>query len=304
MNTALNKKKSIKSNQQAIKSAETVALFRAIGACDKDAQNPDYLAKEILSKKTRMIYWSARLTLKSSKRLLERGIPGGYWYFQARTRYIDDALEKALRDGCEQIVILGAGYDTRSYRFHKELSGARIFEVDFPGTQINKKDKLRKLFGSLPKQVIYVPVDFNSQALEDVLPASGYDSNKKTFFIWEGVSMYLPEASVNHVLDFVTKNAPLGSSIVFDYALRSFIEGDYSTYGSELLAKRWEKVGEPGLFGIEDGATELFLRERGFNVLSDVGPEELESAYTTGNDGKQKGCVFGCLRISWASLND
>ncbi len=116
-----------------------------------------------------------------------------------------------------------------------------------------------------------MPIDFNSQSIKDVLFAEGYDPNKKTFFIWEGVTYYLPEDSVNAILEFVAKNSPSNSSIVFDYVLRSFIEGDYSTYGSKKLADGWKKMGEPGLFGIEDAKISSNKCKKGLNVISDLG---------------------------------
>ncbi len=83
----------------------------------------------------------------------------------------------------------------------------------------------------------------------------------------------------------------------------AIIEGDYSTYGSQLLAEEWEKIREPGLFGIEDGETKRFLIERGFNIISDLGPVELEHKYTTGADEIKKGRIWGCLRIVYASIH-
>ena len=87
--------------------------------------------------------------------------------------------------------------------------------------------------------------------------------------------------SFDAVLEFVAKNSLPNSSIAFDYAIRSFIEGDYSTYGAKKLADTWEKMGEPGLSGIEDGATDRFLRERGLSIISDFGPDKLEQIFAT-----------------------
>ncbi len=175
-------------SNKAIKSARIVATARALGFYDKDAQNPDYMAKYFLSLKFKIFLWYLRSVQKIiGSGFLERPAPGFYWYFQVRTKHIDSILMKSINAGIEQFVILGAGYDSRPYRFKEKLTGIRIFEVDFPGTLSSKKQQLIKLYGSLPEHVTYVPIDFNSQLIKDVLLEKGYDSNKKTFFIDDGM---------------------------------------------------------------------------------------------------------------------
>jgi methyltransferase (TIGR00027 family) len=291
-----------KKKNKAVRSAAIVTAVRALGFYDKNAQNPDYMAILFLSRKFKIMVWFLRIAQKIGKGFLERSAPGFYWYFQVRTKHLDAILEKAITTGIEQLVILGAGYDSRPYRFEEKLDGIRVFEVDFPGTLSSKKQKLLKLYRSLPKHVKYIPIDFNSQSIKDVLFESGYEADKKTFFIWEGVSYYLPTKSFDAVLEFVAKNSLPGSSIAFDYAIRSFIEGDYSTYGAKKLADTWEKMGEPGLSGIEDGATDRFLRQRGLSVISDFGPDKLEQIFATSKNGEQIGRIWGCMRIVYASV--
>lgn len=162
--------------------------------------------------------------------------------------------------------------------------------------------KLVELYGSLPKHVTYIPLDFNSQSIKDVMLESGYKPDKRTFFIWEGVSYYLPNNSFDAVLEFVANNSASTSLITFDYAIRSFIEGDYSTYGSKKLADTWEKMGEPGLSGIRDGSTDRFLNERGLSIISDLGPEELEQIHATNEGGRVPGHIWGCMRIVYATV--
>jgi methyltransferase (TIGR00027 family) len=287
---------------KAKRSAAIVTAVRALGFYDKDAQNPDSMAIFFLSRKFKIMVWFLRIVQIIGKGFLERSAPGFYWYFQVRTKHLDAILEKAINTGIEQLVILGAGYDSRPYRFREMLNGIRIFEVDLPGTLSFKKQKLLKLYSSLPKHVTYIPIDFNSQSIKDVLFKGGYEADKKTLFIWEGVSYYLTNDSFDAVLEFVAKNSLPDSSIAFDYAIRSFIEGDYSTYGAKKLAETWEKMGEPGLSGIENGATDSFLRERGLSIISDIGSDELERIFATNKDGEQIGRIWGCMRIAHASV--
>ena len=291
-----------KKKNRAVRSATIVTAVRALGFYDKDAQNPDYMAILFLSRKFKIMVWLLRIVQKIGKGYLERSAPGFYWYFQVRTKHLDAILEKTINTGIEQLVILGAGYDSRPYRFKEKLNGIRVFEVDFPGTLSSKKQKLLKLYRSLPNHVRYIPIDFNSQSIKDVLLENGYEADKKTFFIWEGVSYYLSNKSFDAVLEFVAKYSLPNSSIAFDYAIRSFIEGDYSTYGAKKLADTWEKMGEPGLSGIEDGATDRFLRERGLSIISDFGSDTLEKIFATSKNGEQIGRIWGCMRIVYASV--
>ena len=226
----------------------------------------------------------------------------GYCFVNARTKHIDATLTEALNSGIEQFVILAAGNDSRPYRFREELSGIRIFELDFPGTQKQKKDMLSKLFKTVPDHVTYVPIDFNSQPLKEVLEAEDYDYGKKTFFTWEGCANYLPKTVVNSVLEFAAKNSPAGSSIVFDYVTRSFAERDYSAYGAKRYAKAFERMGEPCLSGIEDGEVDTYLRERGLSVVSILGPADLEARYLRKLNGTLQGRLPGFFRVAYAEV--
>ncbi len=119
-------------------------------------------------------------------------------FLVARERHVDEYLRTCLAEGIEQLVILGAGYDARAYRFKLELRGVRAFEVDHPATQQAKLKRLQHVLGRMPAQVVYVPVDFNTQTLGEQLAACGYDERLKTLFIWQGVTHYLTPEAVGH----------------------------------------------------------------------------------------------------------
>lgn len=151
--------------------------------------------------------------------------PGVWGFLVARDRYIDDVLQSALDEGLQQLVILGAGYDSRVYRF-KEIPGrVKVFEVDHPATQKSKLARLRAIFGQVPGHVVYVPIDFETQTLQAGLMAAGCQPDLKTLFIWQGVTMYLAAESVEATLAFVARNSGPGSAIVFDYIYRSILDG-------------------------------------------------------------------------------
>jgi methyltransferase (TIGR00027 family) len=136
----------------------------------------------------------------------ERAGPGVQGFLVARCRYMDDTLQNYLESGLEQLVIHGAGYDSRAYRFGNLKQGVKVFEVDHPATQQIKMKKVRSVLGSLPAHVTYVGIDFNRDSLEQQLPECGFKEQLKTLFIWEGVVMYLGAQAVDSTLSFIAQH--------------------------------------------------------------------------------------------------
>lgn len=121
---------------------------------------------------------------------------------RVRVRYFDDFVNKSVDDGLEQLVILGAGFDTRAYRI-EGLEKVKVFEVDHPETQHFKKQKIREIFGFISDHVVYVPVDLETQTLGQSLFNKGYNSSKKTLFVLEGLIQYLTPKSVDEIFSFI-----------------------------------------------------------------------------------------------------
>lgn len=115
------------------------------------------------------------------------------------------------------MLILGAGLDSRAYRFHDRLPGVPVFEVDHPLSQKVKKERGERYLGRRPDHVRYVPVDFTRESLFDCLTTAGYDTDLPTVFTMEGVTMYLPEAAVRETLSLISGNSGPGSSLMMDY---------------------------------------------------------------------------------------
>ncbi len=212
--------------------------------------------------------------------------PGVYGFLVARDRYIDDVLQSALDSGLQQLVILGAGYDSRAYRF--ELEGrVKTFEVDHPATQQPKLAKLAEIFGKVPDHVCYVPIDFNVQTLEGGLLPAGYNPSLKTLFIWQGVCMYLTPEAVDATLAFVAVHSAPGSAIVFDYIYREVLDNEL--HGEVRSMRRYRFMSGEGLtFGIPEGSVETFLKQRGFSQVKDMDAVGLKSAYFTGANAARK----------------
>ena len=135
---------------------------------------------------------------------MENLFPGLSSSIIARVRYFDDYLVKNIEEGLEQLVILGAGYDTRAYRIGELKGKVKIFELDHPNTrnlntQNFKVEKIKEIFGFTPDNVTYVPIDFETQELAEILFKNGYHPSIKTMFIMEGLIMYIPEESVKKI---------------------------------------------------------------------------------------------------------
>lgn len=214
--------------------------------------------------------------------------PGVQGFLAARERYMDDVLQQALDRGIDQLVILGAGYDSRAYRFDGLKNGVNVFEVDHPATQEEKIKKVKDIFGEVPAHVVYVGVDFNQQSLAECLRSGGYDSTLRTLFIWQGVTYYLTPEAVDSTLELIAHQSGSGSAVVFDFIDRAVLEGSQS-HGEVAGMRRYRQmIGEGLVFGIPLDGIEEFMRVRGFDRVKNVGGDDLHHLYFTGTRQKRK----------------
>lgn len=207
----------------------------------------------------------------------------------ARVRYFDDTVKLALNNGIKQLIILGAGYDTRAYRIN-ELEQLKVFEVDHPDSQEIKVEKIKEIFGSLPSHVKYVPVNVGRDDLEQRLKEHGYDKSKKTLFTMEGFIYYFSPELVDELLSFMVENSGKGSSVIFDYFPESVIDGTCELEVGKLMHDRVKKYGEPFKFGINEGEIEKFLKERGFFGIQNVTSEDYKKLYFHGKNENREVC--------------
>ena len=161
----------------------------------------------------------------------------------ARTTFFDAALTRHLGD-IDQLVILGAGWDTRSYRMPKEI---HCFEVDMEKTQQTKRQMLKKA-GLDTTRITFVSADFMKEDWLEKLVHAGFEPDKPSFFLWEAVTMYLDREAVESTLRKIAGTAS-GSVVAFDYFNADLIEakGLYMRYARAVL----NAIGEPFRFGIE-----------------------------------------------------
>jgi methyltransferase (TIGR00027 family) len=215
----------------------------------------------------------------------ERRTHGALTFIVCRCRYFDDYLQQCLQAGTIQVVILGAGLDSRAYRGGLLSGGVKTFEVDHPATQASKLKRLKKVLTIIPTYVTYVPIDFNDETLDKLL-ACGFDPSLKTLFIWEGVTQYLRPDAVDGTLSWVRAHAAPGSAIIFDYQDMAELPQTQKRRG-HIYALLSRFTGERRDFGIVHSQIEDFLMRRGFTHVVDVNAEQIRQLYCTGfNQGR------------------
>ena len=201
------------------RTAQFVALSRALGTLAPRVPGfSDPFAAQFLPEKWRKSVERRRAALASGRRTSPYArwqLPMGI-FNQFRTVVLDRALAAALP--VDQLVILGAGLDSRAWRL-EALKDTVVFEVDFPASQAWKRDHA----ASIPyqaKDLRFVPIDFQRDQLAPLLREAGFDPTRRTFWLWEGVTMYLPPETVSANLGaFAALSAP-GSRIAFSYLRR------------------------------------------------------------------------------------
>jgi methyltransferase (TIGR00027 family) len=266
---------------KASRTAELAALARASFTKEPKAiRGTDDLAVRFLSPGLRFLVNTEPLR-RLVRGVMTKRLPGAYGYLLPRSSTFDRIISAELQSGATQLVLLGAGYDSRAYRFRPLIAEchARVFEVDAPATSIRKREKVKRLFGELPRHVAYVAVDFDRESLPEVLLAAGYDPSARTVFCWEGVTFYITARAVDDVLSVVRERAGSGSAIVFDYVHRSVVDGRSAELGAEKTLAYVRGRGEPFIFGLEPDEVGGFLEQRGLRLEEHLDAEEMEARY-------------------------
>jgi methyltransferase (TIGR00027 family) len=139
---------------------------------DSSARNPDYLAEKLLGDPSKLDvdHPAVRaLTLRYDDAMTDVEVISIVRMMIVRTRFIDEALARAITGGTTQVVILGAGFDSHAYRCQELLAHVRVFEVDRPATQALKKQRVNEALGGAPVNLTYVAIDFQHEVLLNIL---------------------------------------------------------------------------------------------------------------------------------------
>lgn len=271
------------------------AAARALGSREPDpsVRNPDSLANRLIGPaelkliEEHPIGTALDRDFQDSMNDLE--VFGFVWLMLVRTRFIDEMLDRAVRSGATQVVILGAGFDTRAHRFTERLRDAKVIEVDYGATQDYKRRRVDAALGGAPANLVYAPIDFARDSLDEVLGRAGFDPDRRTFFICEGVSMYVPEDGMKATLRAIAGASAPGSSLLLEYMNRAGL--DVMTRHPAGMIKNAFDWGEPFVFGVPDGQDGEFFRETGLELgeALKIGSPESVKRYATRADGTQYG---------------
>jgi methyltransferase (TIGR00027 family) len=206
-----------------------------------------------------------------------------------RTVAIDTAVRAAIGNGARQLVILGAGYDGRAWRM-PELQGIRVFEVDHPATQGDKRAHLAELPPAVG-DVTFVAVDFEREAMAPALDRAGHDPSKATCWIWEGVVMYLTRDAMRATLADVAGRSAPGSTLIVNY---------HTSHRRFFARLMFRLIGEPQISAWTPDEMAAELRAAGFTVAEDSGMAEWNQRFAQGHGMVERGSY---MRIAVASFD-
>eukprot|EP01084_Bolivina_argentea_P075173 136295_1 len=173
---------------------------------------------------------------------LPMNVGGVFGHTIGRHIVMDEIIVNEIKNNnAKQLVIFGAGYDSRALRFKYLITkhNINVFEVDLPSTQFGKKSLLKKNNIKIPKYLTFIGVDFGKDNIRHMLQLNGYDSTKQTVFVFEGVSPYLTAKNVSEVLKLVSQFSGINSMIVWDiiHICLGYQYGFHSGYYSDIDMK-------------------------------------------------------------------
>ena len=265
---------------RASRTAEHNALFRTLEASVPDDQRlfTDRLAPCFLTWPLNAVGRLASVPGCGAvlRWAIDRRWPGVRTSVVARTRLIDDTLADLPDEGLRQLVILGAGFDSRPYRLHR-LRAVPVFEVDHPATQAAKRHALGRALGTLPTNVTFVPSDFNIGDLGPAMALDGFSPSVATVFLWEGVTNYLEQGAVDATLRWCA--AAAGSLLLFTYVHSDVLTHPERFVGADRLHATLRKVNERLTFGMDPDSMAEYLAQHGLERQWDLGAAEYRARY-------------------------
>ena len=289
-------------DEKASNTAGYTCFSRACATWEKDERfrGPDNMAEIFLPAFAKVILNVPVLRKAFMSKVAPSGI---YEYVIARTKLLDEIFLDGLAKRVHQIVILGAGMDTRALRFANKNGGTKIIELDIEKTQRPKIEIYKRKQVKLPDELVFASIDFNQQSLSEVLMRAGYQKGQESLFLWEGVTMYLNSDAVDGTLSFIKESTQKGSGVAFDYIYASVLRRENKYYGEKEIFDTVSRAGEGWTFGIEEGEIGKFLTERGFRMMSHYTPFELEERYFRADDGNTARKINGTHCIVQAKVD-
>jgi methyltransferase (TIGR00027 family) len=263
------------------RTAQYMAFFRAIETKRRSSDKlfSDPFAIHFLDRKLKLVVRASNLPLVKTylKKTIQKKIPGAMSSGIGRTKYIDDLIASTIKNGVKQVIILGAGFDTRGSRL-EFLRSIPVIEIDHPNTSNYKIDIYTTRIGALPQNVTYCQIDFNKQSLEQLAEKNKFNFLIPTAIIWEGVTNYLTAGAIDKTFAFISK-FPSGSFIIFTYVHQQVLDDPGSFTGGEQLLQDLERMEERWTFGFLPNELPGYLSNFGFTLVEDLGATEYRQRY-------------------------
>jgi methyltransferase (TIGR00027 family) len=194
-----------------------------------------------------------------------------------RTRFAEDALQRAVNRGIRQYVLIGAGFDSFALRRPVYPADLQIFEIDFPATQNLKLARIGECGVTLPDSVHFIAADLSQEAVAAALSRSPFVSQDLSFFSWLGVTMYLTREANLATLKSIASCAPGGSELVFTYFDERLFRVQSESFRD--MEKKVAAMGEPFLSGFNPGSLARDLEGCGLLLLEDLNGSEIAAKY-------------------------
>ncbi|MCF6406153.1 SAM-dependent methyltransferase [Chitinophaga filiformis] len=288
------------------KAATYLALLRAIESNRPESKRLIYdpFAKLFLPSSLRLVEKLSRISFLNRfiAWFIDRNWRGALTCCSARTRLVDVMLENTIHDeGINQVIIFGAGYDSRALRL-KLKKRIQFVEIDHAGFQAQKRDILehnRRMNGG-EAVINYVPVDFNTQELDHVIPQIFQQGHYKTMFIWEGVTKNLtaPVAPAM-VFDYFKRFRP-GTIIVFAYIDKEMLDKPEKFTGATSITRLLRRNNEFWNFGIHPANIKEFLASYNMELMHDLDTPSFRRMYYGDEAVHMKGYEF--YRVAMARV--
>jgi methyltransferase (TIGR00027 family) len=197
----------------------------------------------------------------------------------ARARFIEDVVVEQAARGVDQYVILGAGLDSFVQRRPEIASRMQVFEIDRPGPQAWKRQRLIELGFGVPGFLRFVPVDFEAGgSWWDALAAAGFDARKPAVVASTGVSMYLTQEANAATLRQVASLAA-GSTFAMSFLVPLELADPQVRPGLEMAVKGASASGTPFLSFFAPQTMLALARDAGFRHARHVSAEDLTQRY-------------------------
>lgn len=264
--------------------AEMVCSWRALEATlppDQRILDDPFASGFLGPVRRKLVEGAAMLPVPARRALLRRldqALQGAVTFVLARHRAIDELI---LGTPSDQVVLMGAGYDTRPARLYERLCQSRIFEVDHADTALRKAALAKSVYaGTEVAPTVRVSIDFARDSVETRLHEAGMQPDARTIWVWEGVSMYLPEQTVRDTLELFARLSGTGSRVACDVLSDPRRTGLLASTQLQFLEATMDWVySEPFLWHCARDQLTGFFSSCGLVVLEDLELDELIGLY-------------------------